>query len=168
MDWRSLKKKSSFKMLYLYKSAIWSCMEYSCHIGTGAPIFYLELLDKLQKQICRTVSPSLSASLEPFAHHQNVASLSLFCRYYFGRFSSELAQLVPLNISWGRSTCYSDRLHEFSVAIARCFKVVYVSSFFPCTSRLWNFLPIECFHLTYDLSGFKSRVSRHLLIVGYF
>ena len=74
-------------------------MEYSYLIGTGAPIFYLELLGKLQKQIFRTVSPSLSASLEPFAHHQNVASLRFFCRYYFGRCSSELAQLVPLNFS---------------------------------------------------------------------
>ena len=28
-------------------------------------------------------------------------------------------------------------------------------------------LPMECFHLTYDLSGFKSRI-RHLLTVGSF
>ena len=53
-------------------------------------------MDKLQKWICRTVGPSLAASLKPLAHCQNVASLSLFYRYYFGRCSSELAQLVPL------------------------------------------------------------------------
>ena len=29
---------------------------------------YLELLDKLQKRIWRTVVPSLAASLEPLAH----------------------------------------------------------------------------------------------------
>ena len=46
-------------------------------------IWYLELLDKLQKRICRTVGPSLAASLEPLAHGRNVASLSLFYRYYF-------------------------------------------------------------------------------------
>ena len=51
---------------------------------------------KLQKQICRTLGPSLSASLEPLAHRRNVASLSQFYRYYFGRCSSALAQLVPL------------------------------------------------------------------------
>ena len=33
---------------------------------------------------------------------------------------------------------------------------VYVNSFFPRTTRLWNSLPIECFLLTYDLSSFKS------------
>ena len=57
----------------------------------------------------RTVGPSLAASLEPLAHRRNVASLSLFYRYYFGRCSSELAQLVPLPYSRGRSTRYSDR-----------------------------------------------------------
>ena len=71
--------------LYLYKSTIQPCMEYCCHVWAGAPSCYLELLDKLQKRICRTVGPSLAASLEPLAHHRNVASLSLFCRYYFGR-----------------------------------------------------------------------------------
>ena len=153
---RSMKFLSPEVALYLYKSTICPCMEYCCHVWAGAPSCYLELLDKLQKRICRSVGPSLAASLEPLAHHRNVASLSLFYRYYFGRCSSELAQLVPLPYSPGRSTRYSDRLHDFSVTIPRCYKDVYVSSFFPRTARLWNSLPIERFPLTYDLSGFKS------------
>ena len=154
---RSMKFLSLEVVLYLYKSTIRPCMEYCCHVWAGAPSCYLELLDKLQKQICRTVGPSLAASLEPLAHRQNVASLSLFYRYYFGRCSSELAQLVPLPYSRGRST---DRLHDFSVTIPRYF--------FLRTARLWNSLPIECFPLTYDLSGFKSRINRYLLTVGSF
>ena len=75
-------------------------------------------------------------------HQHNVASLSLFYSYYFGRYSSTLAQLVPLPYSQGRSTDYSDRLHDFSATI-----------FFPRIARLWNSLPTECFPLTYDLSG---------------
>ena len=74
-------------------------MEYCCHVWDGAPSCYLELLDKLQKCICRTVGPSLAASLEPLVHYQNVASLSLFYRYFFGRCSSELAQMVLLPYS---------------------------------------------------------------------
>ena len=35
-------------------------------------------------------------------------------------------------------------------------------------ARLWNSLPMECFPLTYDLSGFKSRINRYLLTVGSF
>ena len=94
--------------LYLYKSTIRPCMEYCCHFWAGATSCYLDLLDKLEKRICRIVGPSLAASLEPLAHHRNVASLRFFYGYYFGRCSSELAQLVPLPFSRGRSTCYSD------------------------------------------------------------
>ena len=161
--------------LYLYNSTMWPCMEYCWHVWASALGCYLELLDKLQKQICRTVgpslaasleplayhlnvaslsrtvAPSLAASLEPLAYHQNVAILSLFYSYYFSRCSSELCQLVPLAYSRGRSTCYSDRLHDFCVTIPRCYKDVYVISFSPCTARLWNSLSIECFPLTYDL-----------------
>ena len=132
------------------------------------PSCYLDLLDKLQKQICRIVGPSLAASLEPLAHCRNVASLSVFYRYYFDRGSSEQAQLVPLPLSPGRSTRYSDRLHDFAATIPRCCKDVHVNSFFPRTARLCNSLPRECIPLTYYLSGAKSRINRHLLTVGSF
>ena len=94
-------------------------MEYCCHVRAGALDSCLELLDKLQKRTCRTVGPTLADSLEPLAHRRNVVSLSLLYRYYFGRCSSELAQLVPLPFSRGRSTHYSDRLHDFSVTFPR-------------------------------------------------
>ena len=74
----SLKFLSPGVAPYLYKSTICPCMEYCCHVWAGVPSCYLELLDKLQKRICRTVGPSLAVSLEPLAHCQNVASLSLF------------------------------------------------------------------------------------------
>ena len=102
LDWSSIAKTASKKIgvlissmkflspevaLYLYKSTIHPCMEYCCHVWAGAPSCYLELLDKLQKRICRTFGPSLAASLEPLAHRQSVAKLSLFYGYYFGRCS---------------------------------------------------------------------------------
>ena len=101
-------------------------------------------------------------------HCRNVAGLSLFYRYYFGRCSSELAVLVPVPYSRRRSTRYPDRLHDFSVTIPRCYKYVYVNSFFLCPARSRNSLPIECFPLTYDINGLKSRIIRHLLTVGSF
>ena len=136
------------------------CMEYCCHVRAGAPSCYFELLDKLQKRISRTAVPSLAAS--------HVANLSLFYRYFFDSCSSELAELVPLPYSWERSTRYSDILQDFSVAIPRCGKDVYPISFFPRTVTLWNSLPIECFPLTYDLSGFNSRIYTNLLTVSSF
>ena len=76
-----MKFRSPKAALYLSKSTIRPCMEYCSHIWAGAPSCYLELLDKLQKRICRAVGPLLAASLEPLAHRRNVASLSLFYRY---------------------------------------------------------------------------------------
>ena len=143
-------------------------MEYCCNLWAGAPSCYLKLLDKLQKRICRTADPSLATSHEPLAHCWNVASLRLFYTYYLGRCSSELAWLVPLPFSWGRSTRYNDRLHDFSVTIPRCYKDVNVNSFCPHTARLWNYKPTKCFPLTYNLNGFKSRINRHPLTVGSF
>ena len=74
----SMKFLSPKIALYLYKSTICPCKEYCCHVWAGASSCYLELLDKLQKRICRTVGPSLATSFEPLAHRRNVASLSLF------------------------------------------------------------------------------------------
>ena len=75
---RSVKFLSPEVALYLYKSTIRPRMEYCCHVWAGAPSCYLELLDKLPKRICRTVCPSLTASLEPLAHRRNVANLRHF------------------------------------------------------------------------------------------
>ena len=130
---RCMKFLSPEVALYLYKSTLHPCMEYCCHVWAGTPSCYLELLDKLQKRICRTAGPSLVASLEPLAHCQNVASLSLFYRYHFSRCSSELAQLVPLPFSRGSSTHYSDRLHDFSCMLG---------SF--CASFSCNSMPCSC------------------------
>ena len=82
----------------------------------------------LYQVVC--VGPALAASLEPLTHHQNVASLSLFYRYYLGRCSSELTEMVLLPHSCGSSTRYSNRLHKFSVTFPRCYKDVYDNSFF--------------------------------------
>ena len=141
-------------------------MEYFCHVWAGSPSYHLELLDKLQKRM--TVDPSFAASLEALTHHRNLASLSLFYRYYFVRCSSEVAQLVPLPFFRGRSTRYSNRLHGFSITIPRCYKDLCVNSFFPRTARLWTSLPIECFSLIFNLIGFKTRINRYLLTESSF
>ena len=65
---RSMKFLSPEVVLYLYKSTIHPCIEYCCHVWAGDPSCYLELLDKLQKRICRIVGSSLAASFEPLAH----------------------------------------------------------------------------------------------------
>ena len=83
----SLEEKSPFMMLGLSFYSNWIGaltlflllkLEYCYHVYAGAPSCYLEMLDELQKQICRTAGPSLAATLEPRAHRQILADLGLF------------------------------------------------------------------------------------------
>ena len=60
----SMKFLSPVVALYLYKSTIKPCMEYSFHVWAGSPSFYLHLLNKPQKRICRTVGPSPASPSE--------------------------------------------------------------------------------------------------------
>ena len=106
--------------------------------------------------MCRTVALLFVVSLEPVTHRQNVASLSLFYRFYFGRCLSELPELVPLPI-----TGPLVGLHNFYVIIRRCFKDI-CQHFFSRTARLWSFLSAKYFPLTCHVYGFKSRVNRHV------
>ena len=94
-------------------------------------------------------------------HCWNLARLSLFCRYYLWK----MFIWIGSTHSIFTSTRYSDSLHDFSVTIARCYKDVFVNSFFPDTYRLLISLPIECFPWTSDLNGLKSGIDRHLLTV---
>ena len=73
---RSTKILSPEVALYLNKSTIRSWMEYCCHIWSGTPSCYFELLDELQRRICRTVDRrSLTFYLcWTLAHHRIVAS----------------------------------------------------------------------------------------------
>ena len=81
--------------LYLDKSTIWPCMEYCCHVCAGALSCYLDFLDKLQKRIWKIIGPLVN----PWPLFKIGITLIYifylyFYRYYFGRCSSELAQLV--------------------------------------------------------------------------
>ena len=74
----SMKFLTSEAACCLYKSTTHFYMEYCCHTWAGTPGCYLEMFNKLQKQVCMTVGLSLTASLELLVHCWNVASLSLF------------------------------------------------------------------------------------------
>ena len=118
--------------------------------------------------MCRAVDPSFAVSLEPLAYGLGVVSLGFFYKYYFGRCSSEIVKLIPLPYSHWRSSCYSNRLHNFSDALLQSyFDDAYVKSFFPRTARLWNSMPTESSPLTYDFHDVKSRVidTCHLWVI---
>ena len=85
----------------------------------------------------------------------------------------------------GAPSCYLDLLDkvglevdvEVSLFVILIDCMIFLSPFVDVTrmsmstvsqAKLWNSLPIECLPLTYELSGFKSRINRHLLTVGSF
>lgn len=70
-------------------------------------ICFLDMLDKLQKQVCKIHGPSLAASLGTLAHHRRVVSQCLFYSYYFVRCLPELVKLVLIPSFCGSSNRYS-------------------------------------------------------------
>ena len=109
----------------------------------------------------------MTASLEHFAHCRNIVSLSLFYLCYFGRYSCELAELVPFLYSCRRPASYSYRIGDFLVIIPRRYKDATANSFFPRSSRPCSSLRVECFLLT-CLNDFMSRLTSRLLSLIYF
>lgn len=51
------------------------CIEYCCHIWSGAPAIYLEILDKIQRRICNIINFDLASRL-PSQFPTNVTWLS--------------------------------------------------------------------------------------------
>ncbi len=160
---RARRSLSPEAILHLYKATIRPCMEYCCHLSAGAPASSLSLLDKVQNRVCNLVGPPLAAKLQPLSHRRNVASLSLFYKYFNDRCSSELSSLVPKLRPWVRTTRQSSNAHPYTVQIPISSKKLYESSFFPRTSKLWNLLPARVFPDSYDMDKFKSSVNRHLI-----
>ena len=86
-------------------------MEYCCHIWGGAPRSQgLDLLE-VQKRVVNLVGPELSADLHALPHRRDVASLSLFYKYYYRKCSSDLADLVARKRVPVRSTRFSNQMH---------------------------------------------------------
>ena len=107
-------------------------------------------------------SPSLTYCLQPLAIRRNVASLSIFYRFFHGYCSSELADCVPPPLLQPRCTRLSTHSHPYSVQLTNARVNQYLQSFFSFTGKLWNSLPFTVFPPFYDLNGFKRGVSRHL------
>ena len=60
----------------LYQTTIPPCMENCYHVRAGALSCLLDMLDKLQKRLRRTVAPTLAASFEPLTHYRSARPFS--------------------------------------------------------------------------------------------
>ena len=166
---RTRKYLTPAAILYLYKSQIRPRMEYCCHIWSGASKTSLSSLDKVQRRLRRLIGDDLFSTLQPLSHRRNVASLSLFYRYYNGKCSEELRSMVPPCKTFGRSTRYSSRIqqdHPHFLQVEGNYPKYHMNSFFPRTASLWNTLPSVCFPDSYNLDQFKKAVNMFLLSVN--
>ena len=142
-------------------------MEYCCHIWAGAPSCYLELLDKLKNEYAGLLVLQLLLLLNSWLivemWQAKVFSIGI-----------TLVDVLQNWLNWSHVLFLEgdlliimiDRMIFLSPFLDVTTMSVYVKSFFSRTARLCNSLPIECFPLTYDPRGFKSRINRHLLTAG--
>ena len=99
-----------------------------------ATICYLDILDKLQKHICRTVGFWLAASLKHLTHCQDAASLNLFHRYYLDFHPNWLNWFYFLVLKKGPLVTLNS-LHDFLSLFLDVIRMP-MSSFFPRTATL--------------------------------
>ena len=152
---------SPTQLLALYRGLIRPCMEYSSHVWGGSS--HTSLLDRVESKAFRLInSPPLTNSLQPLSLRRNVASLSLFYRYYNRHCSSELAHCMFPPLRRARNTRLATHSHPFSVQLSNARVNRYFQSFFYTTGKLWNSLPYSIFPAHFNLQSFKRNVSRHL------
>ena len=112
-------------ILYLYKATIRPCLEYCCHIWSGASADCLSLLDRLQRRIVNIVGPDLCSNLQSY----------LFYKYFHGCCSDELKSLTPALKSFKRVTRFSTSAHPFTVQLPSCNSTLLFNKFL--SSHFW-------------------------------
>ena len=92
-------------------------------------------------------SPPLTDCLDSLSQRHNVASLSIFYRYFHVDCSSELANCMPPLLLRFCCTRLSTSSHPYSFHLPNARVNQYLHSFIPYTGKLWNSLHCLFFHL---------------------
>ena len=154
------------QLLTIYKSHIRSQMEYCSPVWGGGGGVALALLDRLQNRACRLINnPLLTSNLPSLQLRRDVASLSLFYRYYHGHCSEELFSIIPPPIARRRVTRNMEIAHGCSLDPPTCRLSTFQNSFLPRMVKLWNSLTQSCFPGDYNLQLFKQRCFNYLSTV---
>nr|CAI5846120.1 unnamed protein product [Callosobruchus analis] len=128
-------------------------LEYCSHVWGCAPTHSLKLLDSIQNRAVRLIDThNLTKDLHSLEHRRRVAGLSLFYRFYHGRCSSELSQIITPKAVRTRNTREALHAHPYQVEVPTPRTSLHQHSFFWKTSTLWNELPGSAMQ-TYFLSG---------------
>ena len=141
-------------------------MAYNSNFWADAFKSALDFVDRIQSRALKLIGDDMVASsMTSLGHRRNVSCIVLFYKYYFGKCSAGLSELIPLPQVFGRNTRLSGRSHAFTVATMSHRTTHYRdNSFFTRTARLWNDLPANIFPECFNISVFKTSVSHHFLL----
>ncbi len=153
---------SPSQTLTIYKGLVRPCMAYASHIWRGST--HTALLNRVESKAFRLInSYPLTDCILPLNLRREVASLSIFYRYFHAYCSSEVANCMPPLLPRPRCTRLSSQAHPFTVQIPYVRVDQHLYSFITVTGKLWNSLSLFVFPPTFDLNSFKSGLSRHRL-----
>nr|CAI5838132.1 unnamed protein product [Callosobruchus analis] len=146
------------QLLLPYKAQIRPSLEYCSHVWGCAPKHSLKLLDSIQNRAVKLIdTDNLTKDLQSLDHRRRVAGLSLFYRFYHGRCSSELSQIITPKTVRTRNTRDALHAHPYQVEVPTPRTSLLQHSFFWKTSTLWNELPGSLFPDGYNLQRFKTN-----------
>ena len=91
-------------------------MEYNSHLWAGASKSALDLVHRVQSRALKLIGDDrVASSITSLGHHRNVSCIVLFCKYYFGKCSSELSEYHRPRYSQGLPDCP----HEGTLSLLR-------------------------------------------------
>ena len=108
---------SSSHLLTIYKSQIRPSLEYCSHVSVIAPTSTLCILDKVQsKAIHLLKNPNLTKALQHLSHWP-VGDLSILYKYFYGHYSQEIRDVIPVFLRRVRTIRSSTHSHPFQVSL---------------------------------------------------
>ena len=148
----------------IYVTYITPNMEYNSHLWARASKSALDFVDRIQSRALQLKGDDrVASSITCLGHRRNVSCIVLFYKYYLGKCSSGLSDLIPLPQVFTRNTRFSGRSHAYTVATMSHRTMHYrKNSFFTRTARLWNNLPADIFPTSFNISLFKERIKQTL------
>ena len=160
----------------IYRTFVRPRMEYNSHVLAGASRSILKPLDRMQERAKVLINDNrVSNSIDLLEHRRNVACVSLWYRYYNGRSSCEIRELVPDNHMFLRSTRTSRRAYPIVVDCAVNRTMHYrENSFLSRSACLGNDLPAEILPVGYDIVKLKCPqtllplYTLHTYIIGHY
>nr|CAI5837092.1 unnamed protein product [Callosobruchus analis] len=100
-------------------------------------LYKAQLLDSIQNRAVKLIdAPNLTKDLHSLKHRRRVAGLSLFYRFYHGRCSTELSQIIRLKAVRKTNTRETLRAHPYQVEVPTTGKSLLQHSFIWRTSTL--------------------------------